>query len=134
MKKLMMVVAVAAAGAAVAAGLGPQNYVQAGLVTHFDAIDNEGTGTHNPSGTLGSAPASGTINVTFPTTGDAPVAGQYALARFTSGGDLLANWTVTLNGQAVEATVVNGMEIRTKKDATGLWLKVDKPGVAFIIR
>ena len=49
-------------------------------------------------------------------------------------GGLLANWTVTLNGQAVETTVVNGMEIRTKKDATGLWLKVDKPGVAFIIR
>ena len=35
----------AAAGAAVAAGLGPQSYVQDGLVTHFDAIDNEGTGT-----------------------------------------------------------------------------------------
>ena len=50
MKKLMMVAAVAAvAGAAVAAGLGPQNYVQDGLVAHFDAIDNEGTGTHNPS-------------------------------------------------------------------------------------
>ena len=83
---------------------------------------------------IGSTPASGSINVTFPTTGDAPVKGEYALARFTSGGDLLAGWTVTLNGQAVEATVVNGMEIRTKKDATGLWLKVDKPGVTFIIR
>ena len=47
MKKLMMVAAVAAAGGAVAAGLGPQNYVQDGLMTHFDAIDNEGTGTHN---------------------------------------------------------------------------------------
>jgi len=56
------------------------------------------------------------------------------LDSVTSGGGLLANWTVTLNGQAVETTVVNGMEIRTKKDATGLWLKVDKPGVAFIIR
>ena len=52
MKKMMLVAAVAAvAGAAVAAGLGPQNYVQNGLVTHFDAIDNEGTGTHNPSAT-----------------------------------------------------------------------------------
>ena len=86
------------------------------------------------SGTLGSAPASGTIDVTFPTTGDKPVKGQYALARFTSGGDKLAGWTVTLNGQSVEAAVVNGMEIRTKKDATGLWLKVDKPGVALFIR
>ena len=27
------------------------DYVQAGLVTHFDAIDNEGTGTHNASAT-----------------------------------------------------------------------------------
>ncbi|MBQ6007994.1 MAG: hypothetical protein IJL17_05615 [Kiritimatiellae bacterium] len=86
------------------------------------------------SGTLGSAPASGTIDVTFPTTGDKPVKGKYALARFTSGGELLANWTVTQNGQAVEATVVNGMEIRTKKDATGLWLDVREPGVRFIIR
>ena len=47
----MVVAVVAVAGAAVAAGLGPQNYVQDGLVTHFDAIDNEGTGTHNPSAT-----------------------------------------------------------------------------------
>ena len=86
------------------------------------------------SGTLGSAPTSGTIDVTFPTKGDKPVRGQYALARFTSGGDKLSGWTVTLNGQAVESTVVNGMEIRTKKDATGLWLKVDEPGVVFIIR
>ena len=51
MKKMMLIAAVAAVGAAVAAGLGPQNYVQAGLVTHLDAIDNEGTGTHNPSAT-----------------------------------------------------------------------------------
>ena len=52
MKRMMVVVAVAAiAGAAVAAGLGPQSYVQEGLVTHFDAYDNEGTGTHNPSAT-----------------------------------------------------------------------------------
>ena len=50
-KTFVFVAAVAVAGAAVAAGLGPQNYVQNGLVTHFDAIDNEGTGTHNPSAT-----------------------------------------------------------------------------------
>ncbi len=86
------------------------------------------------SGTLGSAPASGTINATFPTTGDAPVKGEYALARFTSGGDLLAGWTVTLNGQAVDSAIVSGMKVSVVKDATGLWLKVDKPGVAFIIR
>ena len=72
--------------------------------------------------------------MTFPTTGDRPVRGQYALARFASGGDKLAGWTVTLNGQAVETTIVNGMEIRTKKDETGLWLDVRQPGVTLIIR
>ena len=86
------------------------------------------------SGTLGSAPASGAIDATFPTTGDAPVKGEYALARFTSGGDLLAGWTVTLNGQSVKSTVFSGMEVSVKKDATGLWLKVDKPGVMLYIR
>ena len=30
----------------------------------------------------------------FPTTGAQPVKGEYALARFTSGGDLLAGWAV----------------------------------------
>ena len=86
------------------------------------------------SGTLGSAPAAGSIDVTFPTTGDAPVKGQYALARFTSGGEKLAGWTVTLNGQAVTSMFVRGMEVKVVKDATGLWLDVDKPGLAFIIR
>ena len=86
------------------------------------------------SGTLGNAPASGTIDVTFPTTGDAPVKGEYALARFTSGGDKLAGWTVTLNGQAVDSAIVSGMKVEVRKDATGLWLKVDKPGVTIIIR
>ena len=86
------------------------------------------------SGTLGSAPASGTINVTFPTTGDKPVKGDYALARFTSGGDKLAGWTVTLNGQAVGSAIVSGMKVEVQKDATGLWLKVREPGVRFIIR
>ena len=50
-KTFVFAAAIAAVGAAVAAGLGPQSYVQDGLVTHFDAIDNEGTGTHNPSAT-----------------------------------------------------------------------------------
>ena len=86
------------------------------------------------SGTLGSAPASGTIDVTFPTTGNTPVKGEYALARFTSGGDKLSGWTVTLNGQSANSVVFSGMKVEVKKDATGLWLKVDKPGVALIIR
>ena len=37
---------------AIAAGLGPQSYVQDGLVTQFDAVDNEGNGTHNDSATV----------------------------------------------------------------------------------
>jgi hypothetical protein len=86
------------------------------------------------SGTLGSAPASGTINATFPTTGDAPVAGQYALARFTSGGDLLAGWTVKLNGDSDDPVYFSGMKVSVKKDATGIWLDVRKPPAAFIIR
>ena len=86
------------------------------------------------SGTLGSAPASGTINVTFPTTGEAPVKGDYALARFTSGGDKLSGWTVTLNGQAVDSAIVSGMKVEVQKDATGLWLKVRKPAVTVIVR
>ncbi len=32
--------------------LGPLSYVQDGLITQFDAIDNEGTGTHNASATV----------------------------------------------------------------------------------
>ena len=38
-----------AAGTVMAAGLGPQSYAQDGLVTQFDVLDNEGTGTYNPS-------------------------------------------------------------------------------------
>ena len=52
MRKLMVCALVAAVtGVAVAAGLGPQSYVQEGLVTLFDAFDNEGTGTHNSAAT-----------------------------------------------------------------------------------
>ena len=72
--------------------------------------------------------------MTFPTTGDAPVKGEYALARFTAGGDLLAGWTVTLNGQSVDSVVYSGMQVSVKKDATGIWLDVRKPPLAFIIR
>ncbi len=48
--KLVVFAAIAClAGASFAASTA--DYVQAGLVTHFDAIDNEGTGTHNASAT-----------------------------------------------------------------------------------
>jgi len=86
------------------------------------------------SGTLGSAPENGTIDVTFPTTGEKPVRGEYALARFTSGGELLDGWNVTLNGQATDYAIVSGMKVEVKKDATGLWLDVSEPGFTIILR
>ena len=54
MKRLITIVCAMAIApiAAFAAGLGPQSYVQDGLVTQFDAIDNEGGGTHNASATV----------------------------------------------------------------------------------
>ena len=86
------------------------------------------------SETLAAAPAAGSIVITFPTTGDRPVKGEYAIARFTAGGDLLAGWTVTLNGQARDKAAVRGMVIELKKDATGLWLDVRRTGLTISIR
>ena len=40
------------AAASVQTGLGPYSYVQDGLVTQFDSIDNENTGFHNPFATV----------------------------------------------------------------------------------
>ena len=40
------------AAASVQTGLGPHSYVQDGLVTQFDSIDNETTGAHNPDATV----------------------------------------------------------------------------------
>ena len=51
MKKTFVIAGALAVGIiaapAHAAGLGPGSYVQPGLVTQFDSIDNEGTGVHN---------------------------------------------------------------------------------------
>ncbi len=54
MKRLITIVCAMAIApiAAFAAGLGPQSYVQDGLVTQFDSIDNEGNGAHNPSASV----------------------------------------------------------------------------------
>ena len=55
MKRLFVIAGAAVLSAGItttsahAAGLGPGSYVQSGLVTQFDSIDNENTGTHNPS-------------------------------------------------------------------------------------
>jgi len=47
---------------------------------------------------------------------------------------LLAGWTVTLNGQSVDSVFYSGMQVSVKKDATGVWLDVRKPGVTFFLR
>ena len=44
-----VVSAVAVTAVAQATGVPATAYVQDGLIAHFDAIDNEGTGTHNPN-------------------------------------------------------------------------------------
>ena len=52
-RKLMgCVLAVAASAALPAAAYTSASYVQDGLVSQWDAIDNEGTGVHNPSATV----------------------------------------------------------------------------------
>lgn len=78
------------------------------------------------SGTLVAAPSAGAVEVTL--TGGEPKAGDYGLVRFTSGGDLLANWTVTA------PTFYQRHSVKVVKDGTGLWLKVRKGGLVCVIR
>ena len=78
------------------------------------------------SGTLASAPESGTIDVTFDTSNDALVEGQYSVVRFASGGEKLNGWTVTLNGHAVSDAYVGDYRVLLRRDATGIWVKVAK--------
>ena len=51
-KNLIALAAMAACGVAVGAGIPASAYVQEGLVTQFDAIDNVGTGVHDPTATV----------------------------------------------------------------------------------
>ena len=61
--------------------------------------------------------------------------GDYALARFTSGGGLLANWNVTLNGASARtADLGKGYRATVVKDSTGIWLKVRKGGLHITLR
>ena len=86
------------------------------------------------SGTLTAAPAAGTLAVSFAASGDA-VPGDYALARFTSGGGLLANWSVTLNGaSSASADLGKGYRATVVKDSSGIWLKVRKGGLRLVFR
>ncbi|MDD6029975.1 MAG: hypothetical protein PUE68_04070 [Kiritimatiellae bacterium] len=88
----------------------------------------------NGSGTLAAAPATGTIDATFPTEDMEIEPGKYALARFSAGGDLLKNWTVTLNGERTSTARVGHHALQVRKDATGIWLGVDLPAMTIILR
>ena len=77
------------------------------------------------SGTLAAAPATGTINVTFDTSAT-PAEGQYAVVRFTSGGDRLNGWTVLLNGSSPRTAIVGDYTLSLRRDGTGIWVKVRK--------
>ena len=88
------------------------------------------------SGTLTSAPSAGTLNVTFDTAAE-PVVGDYAVARFTSGGSLLGGWTVTLNGASASFVQIYNEKysVTVRKDDTGIWLKVrEAKGMMVILR
>jgi len=86
------------------------------------------------SGTLTAAPATGTINATFDANGTFEK-GDYALARFTAGGERLADWTVQLNGENVSALPIGSEYVmRVHKDATGIWLRVTNPGLTIFLR
>ena len=77
------------------------------------------------SGTLAAAPATGHIEVAFKGT---PVKGDYALARFTEGGEKLAAWTVTA------PNFYDGFTVDVVKDSTGIWLAVHKSGMIMFLK
>lgn len=76
------------------------------------------------SGTLASAPASGTLDVTFDPASVGLVEGKYSVVRFTSGGEKLAGWTVTLNGSSARTATVGDYIVSLRRDGTGIWVKV----------
>ena len=90
------------------------------------AKDAPNHGGCDGAGTLVAAPSSGAVEVTL--TGGEPKAGDYGLVRFTSGGDLLANWTVTV------PTFYQRHSVKVMKDDTGLWLKIRKGGMVLVVR
>ncbi len=77
------------------------------------------------SGTLASAPAAGALNVTFDTTAT-PAEGEYAVASFSSGGELLSGWSIALNGNSVPSVEVGKYVISARRDSTGIWLAVSQ--------
>ncbi len=110
MKKMLLVAAIAAIGtAAEAVNLTPADYVQDGLLVHFDAIDNEGTGTHNPSATTWTA-LKGGASITLQS-GASWVGGKYLDTGTTR--HSIANMPAYFRGSVTVETAVdvtaNGM-------------------------
>lgn len=91
------------------------------------------------SGRLAEAPQEGTIDaaLTFVPTEEQPKApcGDYALARFSSGGEAFANWTVKIDGEEITSSATRyGRLVALNRDRTGLWLSVRPLGFQVIIR
>ena len=79
------------------------------------------------SGTLAAAPATGSIDVTFSVpAGQTPVEGEYAVARFSSGGALLDGWTLTLNGSPSLTETIGKHSLSVRRNGTGVWLRVSE--------
>ena len=99
-----------------------------------DSIYN--TGGCIGSGTLASAPASGSIDVTFevPSADQELVEGQYSVVRFTEGGEKLDGWTVTMNGSATQCADAGAYNVYLHRDGSGIWVKVRKGGLRLFIR
>ena len=58
--------------------------------------------------------------------GQTPVEGEYAVARFASGGALLGGWTLTLNGSPSLTETVGKYSLSVRRDGTGVWLRVSE--------
>ena len=89
------------------------------------------------SGVLASAPSAGTVTVSLKGE-DAAVLGTYGIARFSSGGERLSNWTVSIDGhQGTSFSLGSGenlRNVRLHQDDRGIWLRVSKPAFAIILR
>lgn len=88
------------------------------------------------SGTLVSAPASGTLNVTFDISKEQTIVeGKYSVVRFASGGELLNGWSVSLNGSICQSVSIGKYDVRLRRDSTGIWLKVaESKGLVVSVR
>jgi len=88
------------------------------------------------SGTLTEAPSTGSLNVVtrLAQGADKPVRGRYGVVNFTSGGELLKDWAVTLNGSTETRVEQGGLTLDIRKNDKGIWLYVMQPGLSVILR